>query len=287
MSWLHSRWFDVFKYAVYLALLGNVGLFFAEEWQAYVLLSAERQFSWGELFVAFGASIDTLAWLILLLVFELETYQIPDEHLTGRVTAWLTGMRAVCYFFIVYAFFGYSVTALEVLEFTRVAAGDVCGQVSGQLLWLVTMDEYQPVANCAAQVAGMTQVMFDATNSVITSDAAYAEVLGLAIVDVINSGTWILVVVFLELDVRLLRAGGGNARLENLSRRIKYVLYATLLGCATYWGIYGSFLDFWDAFLWIVAFVFIERNVVFWEEELEANQAVAESRKKEVVDATH
>ena len=42
-------------------------------------------------------------------------------------------------------------------------------------------------------------------------------------------------------------------------------------------------MDFWDAFLWIVAFVFIERNVVFWEEELEANQAVAESNKEEVV----
>ena len=38
---------------------------------------------------------------------------------------------------------------------------------------------------------------------------------------------------------------------------------------AAFWGVAGSFLDFWDAFLWIVAFVFIERNVFVWEQELE------------------
>ena len=56
---------------------------------------------------------------------------------------------------------------------------------------------------------------------------------------------------------------------EATSLRAKYLLYAIIVGAAGYWGIFGTFLDFWDAFLWIAAFVFIERNVFEWEKELE------------------
>ena len=34
----------------------------------------------------------------------------------------------------------------------------------------------------------------------------------------------------------------------------------------TYWGILGDFLDFWDAFMWLVAFVFIELNIFQWQQ---------------------
>ena len=36
-----------------------------------------------------------------------------------------------------------------------------------------------------------------------------------------------------------------------------------------YWGFVGDFLDFWDAFLWLVAFVFIELNIFQWQVETE------------------
>jgi hypothetical protein len=29
----------------------------------------------------------------------------------------------------------------------------------------------------------------------------------------------------------------------------------------------GDFIDFWDAFLWLVAFVFIELNIFNWNQE--------------------
>jgi hypothetical protein len=45
---------------------------------------------------------------------------------------------------------------------------------------------------------------------------------------------------------------------------------------AIYWGFAGTFLDFEDAFLWIMAFVFIERNVVIWEKELNKTAAEGE-----------
>jgi hypothetical protein len=37
----------------------------------------------------------------------------------------------------------------------------------------------------------------------------------------------------------------------------------------------GDFLDFWDAFIWLVAFFFIEMNLFQWQEETAAGRASA------------
>ena len=53
-------------------------------------------------------------------------------------------------------------------------------------------------------------------------------------------------------------------------------LILLLFFAAVYWGIKGDFVDFWDAFLWLVAFVFIELNVFDWRQEaLEEQQLTA------------
>ena len=60
--------------------------------------------------------------------------------------------------------------------------------------------------------------------------------------------------------------------MSNLS---KYILYSILFLAAVYWGVKGDFVDFWDAFLWLVAFVFIELNVFEWRQESEEAQNFA------------
>ena len=66
------RLFTVFKYAVYALLTINVYFFFQEEF-----LATQHTFSQGlvlgEIISGFAATIDTSAWLLLLLLFELET----------------------------------------------------------------------------------------------------------------------------------------------------------------------------------------------------------------------
>ena len=95
----------------------------------------------------------------------------------------------------------------------------------------------------------------------------------LAWTDVINSITWILVVIVLEIEVRLQLRGNLSAQLITSTRNVKFVLYAILFACAAYWGYAGSFLDFWDAFLWLFAFIFIELNVFEWNRETTAKAA--------------
>ena len=43
---------------------------------------------------------------------------------------------------------------------------------------------------------------------------------------------------------------------------LKTILYLILFSAAAFWGFKGDFLDFWDAFLWLVAFFFIELNLL-------------------------
>jgi hypothetical protein len=106
--------------------------------------------------------------------------------------------------------------------------------------------------------------------STVVDEIGFRDIVRLAWVDVINSAVWLLVVIVLEIDVRLQehdKLRGLALRLSNLS---KYVLYSILLLAAIYWGVKGDFVDFWDAFLWLVAFVFIELNVFEWRQESEA-----------------
>ena len=55
---------------------------------------------------------------------------------------------------------------------------------------------------------------------------------------------------------------------DKYNRFVKVSVYSVLFLAAVYWGVTGNFLEFWDAFLWIVAFVFIEMNIFEWQAEV-------------------
>jgi hypothetical protein len=80
----------------------------------------------------------------------------------------------------------------------------------------------------------------------------------------VNSLAWIGVVVVLEAELWLQVVMSHRRHPQRLVYALKIALYATLGGAALYWGIAGTFLDFWDAMLWIACFAFIELNVFRW-----------------------
>lgn len=268
-----SMLFLVFKYTVYVLLAMNVYWFYAEESAAAVL-----QFSNGidasRFIEAYSATIDTAAWVVLLLLFELETYVLDERHFT-RAVAWsLHSLRAICYALIVYAFFGYIANLnfhyeMRLLE----SLTDVCALLPDTWSWAVTLDEYAEItaANCSSFATGGALYRFEEMQAVV-DQAGLTEIRRLAWVDVINAAVWLLVVLVLEIDVRLQERDRLHGLALRASTGAKYGLYSILLLAAIYWGIKGDFVDFWDAFLWLVAFVFIELNIFEWrQEELQAS----------------
>jgi hypothetical protein len=110
--------------------------------------------------------------------------------------------------------------------------------------------------------------------------------LSLALTDVINAGTWLVVVAVIESEVIAQHRRVLTRRTLWRLQWLKAVLYAVLLGCAIHWWRNGTFLDFWDAFLWLVAFVFIERNIFVWQAETGADHACRTEASSGIVTTT-
>lgn len=265
------RAFTTVKYATYLALCLNVYLFLREE-----LLSLEHTFidvlAPGEVVQVFAASIDTAAWVVLLLLFELETWVLDDAQIRGWTRRFLHGTRLLCGAAIVYAFTGYLAELSTLQHAHTVTAFDPCARLGESWSVLVDLDEYEPLtaSNCAT--LGEAPLRIDDFRILASPDVLRAA-RWLAWTDVINAGTWILVVLLLEVEVRLQLRGLLSDRLLGAGNAVKAVLYAVLFLAAAYWGYAGDFLDFWDAFLWLFAFIFIELNVFDWQHETSHGEA--------------
>jgi len=268
--------FQSFKYAVYVLLAMNVYWFFAEEFLANKLLYPDGV-GLLDLIGAYAATVDTAAWVVLLLMFELETYVLDDQQFTRFVTWSMHGLRAVCYGFIIYAFYGYlgnlvSVQAVSPLE----GVSNLCSLVNDQWAYSYDIEEYTTITaeNCNTFSSAGSFLQFHDARAVVDA-AGLAAIIGLAWIDVINAAVWLLVVLVLEIDVCLQEHDRYEGLAYRISGALKVILYATLLYAAVYWGIKGDFVDFWDAFLWLVAFVFIELNVFEWRKESKEELAAA------------
>lgn len=250
--------YSIFKYAVYLAVLSNV-FFFLRKDLASAAHRFGAEFSLVQLFEAFTNTIDTAAWVILLLLFELVTFIIPKAKQTPWLNGVFSAISALCFIIIFNSFLGYCRSYYWLQHFSAVPMADLCGLVGES--WMVQLDEFKTIQQetCASLAKG-TSLYQHATKPIYTDNALLKEANWLASIDVLNALSWILVVVLLEIEVMF----SYQKIAVTFSRFLKHSLYAVLLFCAIYWGVYGDFLEFWDAFLWIVAFVFIELNLLGW-----------------------
>jgi hypothetical protein len=273
------RLYQLFKYAVYILLTLNIYLFYVEE-LAVAALQFPDGVPPGSLREAYSATIDTAAWVVLLLMFELETWVLEDRHFTRPVRWSLHGLRALCYVLIALMVVGYYDVMLTVSD-TLVLEGvsDLCSLPPDTWSWAVAFDDYIPVtaANCAT-LSDARSFEYFRELPVIVDAAVKTEIVRLAWVDVINSTVWLLVVLVLEIDVRLQERNLLEGLVLAVSKAAKVFLYSILFLAAVYWGFKGDFVDFWDAFLWLVAFVFIEMNIFEWRAAEHAEAARDESQ---------
>ena len=259
--------FKAFKYTVYALLSVNIALFFQEE-----MLATEQTFSQGinlvDIIQGFAATIDTAAWVLLLLLFELETSVLSDDTLRKtKVKVTFIALRVFSYGFIGYAFYGYFSKMLLTYNISPVAVDDLCALVGQGYASIVTLDEY-PLLDAQSCAVLADQALFQLNGQQVLGSASdWVSIQWLAWVDVINSATWVAVVIILEVDVWLQLRGRLQGSIVSASKIIKLFLYSILFAAAAYWGLLGDFLDFWDAFMWLVAFVFIEMNLFQWQAE--------------------
>ncbi|WP_286261232.1 hypothetical protein [Thalassotalea atypica] len=277
-----STAFQVFKYTIYLLIAYDIYHFFIEDYAA-----SNQTYAGGvspiQIIEAFTATIDTIAWLILLLLFELETYILEDEQIKGKVKLGINTLRALCYTFIVYSLYGF-IAKFNLLHTTApFLIQDTCSLIGSNFTYIKEIDKYWPITKEICQGFANIPLLQIVGTQIITDHPQLIEAQRLSTVEVTNSITWLLVVFILEVEVFLQLRGKLTERKIKLSKWIKSVLYAVLFLVAGYWGVKGGLLDFRDAFLWLVAFWFIEMNIFKWSEE--TTQAKASSKVTPVKEA--
>ena len=266
--------YSTFKYIVYCLLVLNIYLFFLEDHAAAAEVFVTGV-TWATLIEAYSASIDTFAWVILLLMFELETAVIPDKRLEGSLKWVLASVRGLAFAVITLAFYGYCAKYISVSDLVAFDVVDPCTLIGAGYTYVTDLDKYPPIdANSCLALRGEFLQRIDGTQILGTASELTAAS-RLAFVDIINSGTWLVVVIVLELEVFLHLTGRLTDKLIRANTYVKSVLYSILFLCAVYWGVLGDFLDFWDAFLWLIAFVFIELNIFEWHKGSSQREAPA------------
>lgn len=258
------------KWIVYSLLLVNFALYLNWDWHGatHALGPAEPLIKWLQ---AYAASIDYVAWLVLLILFEMETYVLSDEAFTPFVRRLMHGIRLLCYLFILHTVYAYSVNTYEVYFEVEQAAGvsDLC-QLTDDSVSFVYNQQYTYLDgdNCELMGTGKDYFLLD-KGRVVADLASLERERWLAWLDVVEAVIWLLIMALIEITIRLQERGISSGRAITSLNYLKFAAYSALMGMAIHWGLTDLFLNFWDETLWIGGFAAIEMNMSDWRGELE------------------
>jgi hypothetical protein len=255
--------FQIIRYSIYTLLMLNLFYYLWEDLIAFRYIPSGAPLS--KIVENFAVTIDFVAWMVLIVLFELETDHIPKEKFKGWISWAFNGVLVACYAVLVYAFYGYVAILVDFYRFVPFPPEEVCGLVDGTFAY-VTMDARfveLTLENCSAFLSDAVFKSVD--DNLVAVPANLAASIWLGWVDVVNAGVWLLVVLFIEWEIMLELKDALTKPRMIAFKTIKGVLYLTLLACAIYWTMESAFIDSWDAYLWLVAFVLIDLNVIDWD----------------------
>ena len=154
------------------------------------------------------------------------------------------------------------ITLVEFQSYESIDSATVCELVEKDTAYLNMQGRVLPLDKVNCIDISKVEVLKHQTDDIISAAMPLAASVKLAWIDVANSCAWLLVVLIFELEIILKKRGSLNRRRLIIFKSVKGVLYLTLLTDAILWTLYGSFLDSWDAYLWLLAFVLIDLNVL-------------------------
>ena len=134
--------------------------------------------------------------VVLARRLETTTLKVPrasGKQLQGSLKWVLMGVRVVCYFFIVSAFFGYVGKYGMITNLAPIDIADVCSLVGGEWNYVANLDDYPPIdAESCLLLQGQQLLLVSGTDIIGTPDALDSA-RGLAIIDIVNAGTWLVI----------------------------------------------------------------------------------------------
>lgn len=264
------------KWLVYTLVIINFGFYIRND----LVIAGHTLYSGSSLLEisrAFATTIDESAWIILLLLFELETYLLSDDPLSRAKTLLMQGIRLVCYISLAHTLYAYGVYLAEIYAAVPVEGVTNLCQLIGKDLSYASNLVYSEInsSNCASLSSANQFFYVDPPTFFIVEDAAGLAIeKQLAWIDIFEAIIWLLILLSIEVAVWLQDRNIGQGLIFKTLSITKWCLYSLLWAAAGYWIYRGHYMFAWDEFVWIAGFVAIEMNMRAWRKELiEANQA--------------
>lgn len=258
-----TPWLQRFKWTVYALLFINFLVYLYQDIEAARYTLTERS-GLRDYLAAYVTSIDLIAWFTLILFYELETYALVGRGWTGRTKWTVRGVRLVCVMAILNTSFTYDIALRAFENPTRLpVATDVCAY-TGDWYFLRNREFLEIDAGNCPSIGTGPEFFAIGDGTVLTDRAGLREGLVLAWTDLIESVTWLLIVLAMEASVRLRSTSFANGPLPVAIGRIKAFLYAVILLIAFYWGSKGQILYLWDEIVWVLGFLVIDGNLRDW-----------------------
>ncbi|MFK8020961.1 MAG: hypothetical protein AB8B86_14420 [Pseudomonadales bacterium] len=255
------------KWSVYSILLYNFTVFIQDNLSAYNnSLAADASLS--DILETFSDTIDTLAWLGLVFLLELETNVLSDELLENWVGKLLRVCRFVCCLLVAYAAYGYTAEALDNFEYSEQKdIATLCDVVEKDIALQTDSTKFSKITakNCEALSASPPYYQIKDKVSLIDGPTL-SWIQKIDFIDVVNAFVWLFVIALIETEIRLQWSEQFGHRLRTV-QQAKFYLYGVLWLCVLCWLLGGYILYGVDAMVWIAGFWAIELNLTQWEQE--------------------
>ncbi len=258
-----SAWTQRFKWTVYSLLFVDFLIYLQQDIEA-ARYTLDAGSSLMEVLAAYVTSIDLVAWFMLILLFELETWVLAGRPWTGMTKWAVRGVRLVCYVAILHTSFSYDIAVREFYHPERLPpAADVCDYTES---WTFLRNrDYLEIDAENCRTIGRGPAFYALSDDYILTDReGLREGRILAWTDLVESLAWLVIVFAIEAILRLRATASGGGALVPVLERVKAALYVLIIGIAVYWGSKGQALYFWDEVVWVLGFLVIDGNIRDW-----------------------
>ncbi|MEM1114726.1 MAG: hypothetical protein AAGI11_22625 [Pseudomonadota bacterium] len=256
------------KVVVYSLLLVNFVLYIRNDIQiaAHTYHAGWTLVDWSS---AYATTLGLTAWFMLLLLFELETYILPEAWFTKLRLRMIHGIRLLCYVFIANTLFAFTDYAIKLHAAEPVEGTTLCTFADQDLSFTSNIEytELNP-ENCETLSDANRFYIFE-EGTLITDGAGMRIERELAWSWVVEAAVWLLILALIETAVRMQDRGITRGRALRLITATRWCLFGVLWITALFWISYGHWLFAWDASLWILGFTAIGMNLSAWRDEIE------------------
>lgn len=262
------------KWIVYSLLLINFALYFQTDLQVakHTMRHGGSILEWSR---AFSTTINLSAWVLLLALFELETYMLSYDPLSRPKIFLINSLKIICYLSLLHTLYSLGVYFYEVNTATPVKdVTSLCQLLGKDISYMSNLVYTEINANNCSTLSKVTEFVYlDPPRFLIVTDTeALVIAYQLAWVDIVESTSWLLLLFIYEGQVVLQDRSITSGRLFKSLNIFKILFYSIIWTVIVYWIYRGHYMFAWDEFMWVAGFFVISMNMDEWKDEIIAKK---------------